>query len=116
MTFKNLPDGKITRAVVAAIAKREKLVAEGMDVEVIDTLIGADLKAVWQASRNEPWHYYCERCKDSGMIVVQPTYVEQKRLARLYGDNPQYQDYMQPCDPCHWRDMQRANRSSRSTE
>lgn len=110
-----IPDGKIHRAVAAAIKMRETLIADGMAEPEVDRVVGEGLKAAWTDSLggslpNEPWYYVCEKCKDNGVIVVQPSYMELKRLTRMYGENPQDQDYMAVCDPCAYRDRERTRR------
>ena len=113
INLRNIPDGKITRAVREGLELRGKLLADGMSQEAADEIVGAGLKAVWQSDRAEPWHYYCEKCKDSGMVIVRPSYTEQRRLVQMYGDDPAHQDYMAQCDPCHWRDRERGRRIER---
>jgi hypothetical protein len=104
-----IPDGKISRAVAEGLKLRGELLAGGMAQEEADRIVGQGLKAAW-AGRDEPWHYYCEKCTDTGWIIEPPGYAARQRLERLYGANAQAQDYMQACDPCHWRDKKRAER------
>ncbi len=109
-----IPDGKISRAVREGLELRAKLLADGVDEAEADRIVGQGLKGAW-LGRDEPWHYFCEKCKDSGWIIVPPSYWELQRLERMYGEHPQHQDYMQACDPCHWRERQR-KRSPHNSE
>lgn len=104
--------GKISIAVREGLALRAQLLADGVPEVEADHIVGQGLKAVWQ-QRDEPWHYYCLPCKDSGWRIVEPSYMERQRLIRLYGETPQNQNYLQACDPCPWRDLQRAKRTER---
>jgi hypothetical protein len=106
-----IPDGKISRAIREGLILRKRLIADGLSPYEADQIVGQGLKGAWaHGERTEPWHSVCERCKDSGWIIVKPSYMEQKRLQRLYGDDPQHQDYMQACDPCRWREQEREKR------
>lgn len=59
---------------------RPKLVAELGQVEA-DRILGAGLKEAFHAigARREPWHLYCEECRDTGWIVTQVD------ASRVYG-------------------------------
>lgn len=104
------PIGRMAPAILEAVKRREKLIASGTSESDASRIAGEDLRAAWGSDRTEPWHYYCEKCCDSGMVVVKPTYFEMQRLIRLYGPNPVYQDYMAPCDPCSYREREREKR------
>jgi hypothetical protein len=110
-----IPDGKISRAIREGLALRKRLLADGMPEAEVDAIVGQGLKGAWQDSTKRvgderDWTYRCGKCCDSGWIIVKPSYMEQKRLARLYGDNASHQDYMQACDPCRWREDEREKR------
>lgn len=109
-----IPDGLISRAVREGLILRKQLLADGMAEAEADRIVGHALKKAWQTSvkseREDPWHYYCAHCKDTGWIIGPPSAQEQQRLQCLYGDNPQHQDYMTKCDPCRWIERERAQR------
>lgn len=102
-----IPDGKISRAIREGLDLRGKLLADGMAEEEADRIVGQGLKAAWQDSTGEStraWFYYCDRCKDTGWIEVEPNW---PRLRRLYGaDAPRIPDFRK-CDPCRWQNRQR---------
>lgn len=117
-----IPDGLISRAVREGLARRKDLIAEGRTEAEADLLVGRDLKRAWEVSTKQPsaaedtGHYLCGKCFDSGWIVTKPTYWTQITLKRMYGENPQSQDYMTKCDPCAWIESERRKRQEASGE
>lgn len=113
-----IPDGKISRAIREGLLLRKQMIADGTPIEEVDRVVGVALKRAWQDSvksdRTDPWRYYCSACKDTGWRHARPTYVEQQRLERLYGDDPQHQGYVVKCDPCPWMEMEREKRRKAS--
>lgn len=109
-----IPDGKISRAIREGLVLRAQLIRDGMDEVEVDRIVGQGLKGAWrqstQSDRDEPWHSLCRKCNDSGWLIVEPSYMEKQRLVRMYGPDPQYQSYMQACDPCLWREREREKR------
>lgn len=107
-----VPDGKISRAVREGLILRKQLLADGVPEEEADRIVGQGLKGAWEhkTGRTDPWHYYCDHCKDTGWRLTRPTYVEMQRLIRLYGEDPQYQPYYVKCEPCKYVDRQREER------
>lgn len=116
-----IPDGLISRAVRQGIAKRRELIDAGTPEPEADRIVGADLKAAWERSSKAPCEeergfYVCKACHDSGWIVVTPTYYEQIRLKRVYGENPQTQSHMRKCDPCPYLEREREKRRDSTGE
>lgn len=111
-----IPDGVISRAVRKGLVLRKQLLADGSPEHEADRIVGHALKAAWEHSTKRTseadtvGHYLCGKCFDSGWVVTQPSYMERKRLTRMYGENPPHQDYMQKCDPCFWLDREREKR------
>lgn len=117
-----IPDGLISRAVREGLVKRKALIDAGRTEAEADLLVGQDLKRAWEVSSKQPstaddtGKYLCGKCFDSGWIVTKPTYWTQIKLKRLYGENPQHQDYMTKCDPCAWIDSERRKRQEQTGE
>lgn len=116
-----IPDGLISRAIREGIMLRRKLIDGGMSQADADQIVGQGLKAAWEQSRKmdcaeDTGYYRCPKCHDSGWLIVKPSYMEQKRIARLYGDDAKTQDYMQKCDPCAWLEHERAQRREKEGE
>lgn len=103
-------DGPITKAIRAAVALRQQLLADGMSESEADRICGQGLKGALGNSRAIPWRFYCEKCRDSGWMHIEPSPREMERLLRLYGDKPDYQEYIQKCEPCAWIQKQRNER------
>ncbi len=110
--LQNIPrsDGPITRALKEGVKLRRQLLDGGMAEAEADRIVGQGLKAVLGNPNAERMTFLCHKCQDSGWLNVEPTEWEMKRLVRLYGPNPQYQPYMQKCDPCRWIDQEREKR------
>ena len=108
--------GPITKALEDAVEMRRQILDVGHSNQEVDQLVGQGLKALLGNKRSEPWRFYCEHCRDTGWINVQPSERELVRLTALYGDNPQYQGYVVKCDPCKWTQMEREKRRKRSSE
>jgi hypothetical protein len=108
--------GTITKALEEAIDLRQQLLAGGMGVREVDQRIGQSLKAVLGASRAFPWRFYCERCRDTGAVVVEPSADELTRLVRLYGDEPPHAGYVVKCEPCKWIQVEREKRRKKAGE
>lgn len=108
-----LPDGLISRAVREGLELREKLLADGMDIAEADRIVGEGLRAAWIQSTQRftagerIWHYYCQRCRDSGWIGVDP---DVPRLQRLYGTDAAMIPDHRKCDPCPWQHKERESR------
>lgn len=117
-----LPDGVISRSVREGLKLRRQLLDDGTPEHEADRIVGQGLKAAWEHSTGRAsdaeitGKYLCGKCFDSGWLIVQPSYLERKRLAHLYGDNPQHQDYMAKCEPCPWIDSERRKRREQGGE
>lgn len=114
--FGRLPlktDGPITTALKAGIELRAKLIADGTPEHEADHIVGQGLKAVMGNPRNQAWRFYCERCRDTGMMEVVP---DLERMTKLYGPNPQMQPTYRPCEPCLWRTREREKRRKAAGE
>ena len=103
-------DGPITKAIREAIKLWHELIAGGTSVKETDRIVGLGLKGALGNPRPIPWRFYCEKCHDTGWVGIQPSPLTMERLVRLYGDNPQYQDYVEKCEPCAWTQKQRNER------
>lgn len=105
-----VPDGKISRAVREGLTLRAKLLADGMEESEADEIIGQGLKGAWGNSIGQSgrvWHYYCERCKDTGWSEIAP---DAERLDRLYGPGGAAHSAHVKCDPCPWQERERRQR------
>lgn len=106
-----IPDGKISRAVREGIALREKLLADGMDEQVADTIVGQGLKAAWSDSVGQSgrhWGYYCNTCRDTGWRMVPG---DEERWKTLYGADAVCPDFARKCEPCNWQNRERELRA-----
>src|SRR3990167_3375911 len=106
--------GEITHALEDALELRKKLIADGTPVAEADYIVGQGLKAVLGNTREAPWRFYCEHCRDSGWITMTPSDAELERLTRLYGDPKQTQSYVVKCEPCKWLQLEREKRRQKA--
>ena len=103
-------DGPITKALAEAVAMRRQMLDAGHMPEYVNREIGKGLKALLGNKRSEPWKFYCEHCRDTGWINVQPSSEELDRLTAMYGDPYQHAGYVVKCQPCKWTEMEREKR------
>lgn len=102
--------GPITKALEEAVELRRQLLDSGMPEAEVNQRIGQSLKAVLGHKRSEPWRFYCEHCRDTGWVNVEPSEQEQARLVRLYGDAQKHAGYVTKCQPCKWTELEREKR------
>jgi hypothetical protein len=102
--------GPITQALHEAVAMRRQLLDSGMAEQEVDRIVGRGLKAILGNTRPQPWRFYCEQCRDTGWVNVEPSEDERARLVRIYGDDQQHQGYVVKCEPCKWTQMEREKR------
>lgn len=114
--FPTRKEGPITKALKEGLKLRAQLIADGTPEREADRIVGQGLKAVLQNPRPEPWHFLCERCRDTGFVNVEPSEDERRRLTRLYGPNPQTQGYVEKCEPCRWTQTEREKRRTRDEQ
>ena len=116
--FDRIPrkDGPITKALHEAVRRRAELLKQGLDEFDVDREIGEKLKSVLGNPRQAPWRFLCERCRDTGWVLVDPSDEEMERLVRLYGPNPKYQDYAVRCDDSTCRYIMREREMRRTRE
>lgn len=108
-------DGPITRALIEAVQIRRQFIDAGMSEEEADYRVGQGLKAVLGNQRPAPWRFYCERCRDTGWVNVEPSAEELERITKLYGDPNQTQGYVVKCEPlCKWTLLEREKRRKQS--
>lgn len=103
-----MSEGPITKALMAAVDLRRKMLDDGMSAAEVDRIVGQGLQSVLGSQRE--WRFYCEHCRDTGWINVRPSPEEEARLLRLYGSVDQAQGYVVKCEPCKWNQMQREQR------
>lgn len=103
-------EGPITKALREAVELRRGLMADGTPEHEADHIVGQGLKAVLANPRPEPWHFYCQRCRDTGWINVDPSPQEHARIVAMYGDASHAAGYLSACDPCVWRQREREKR------
>jgi len=103
-------DGPITKALDEAVVMRRQMLDAGSPADQVDYAIGQGLKALLGNKREEPWHFICPRCRDTGWSEVRPSAEEEARLMRLYGSTTEHQGYVVKCDPCRWNQKEREKR------
>jgi len=64
--MKSRPDSMLYQTFVAADALRLKALEAGDSREDANAIVAGALKAAWPKGREEPWHYACEPCGDTG--------------------------------------------------
>ena len=104
------PKGRITQAIQDAQAMLDQLRAGGMSLAEAAVLIQPGLKAVLANPRATPWRFYCDACHDTGWCNVEPSSEERARVERLYGEADAVRGYVTACEPCRWRQKERAKR------
>ena len=114
--FRDLPKSKpgpITRALTEAIALRKQLLADGVPEAEADQIVGKGLKAVLGNPRANAWHFYCDRCHDTGWVEVEP---DAFRMERLYGPKGSAQPTYRKCEPCRYLEREREKRRDRDDD
>ena len=103
-------DGPITTALLEAVKMRRQMLDAGHPPEQVDHLVGQGLKATLGNRRPEAWRFYCEHCRDTGWVNVQPGPEETQRLIAMYGSADQCAGYVVKCEPCKWTQREREKR------
>ena len=106
--------GEITHALEDALDLRKKLIADGTPVAEANHIVGQGLKAVLGNTREAPWRFYCEHCRDTGWVNVLPSAEEVERLTRMYGWADKTMWYVVKCEPCKWMQMEREKRRQKA--
>lgn len=63
-------DGSFVTAMRECMAEYRKARAAGVSQEDACKGIEAVIRDVWPKGRDEPWHYVCEECQDTGLRSV----------------------------------------------
>lgn len=89
--------GMLYQTFVAANALRERALLAGRPRAEANQIVTDALRQAWPKGREEPWHYLCDACEDTGWErhVCAP----QRRCNRRScqpSDAPAH-DYMMPC-------------------
>ena len=58
--------GPLASAVEECLVIRDQMKASGVTGDTLNAGMAEVLKQHWPRQRQEPWHYVCERCCDSG--------------------------------------------------
>lgn len=59
----------LCQTFIAADQLRQKALASGSTKEQANDIVARALQEAWPKGREEPWHYLCEQCSDSGWQV-----------------------------------------------
>lgn len=63
------PDGVLAATFQEAMRMAEAMKADGQPSGVIIDAVANMLRLAWPKGREEPWHYGCDRCGDTGWVV-----------------------------------------------
>lgn len=62
-------EGQLSKTFREAMRLCDRMKAEGVSKDEREAFVAKALKAGWPKTREEPWHYVCEACGDSGWRV-----------------------------------------------
>jgi len=71
MTVPKATASVLCQTFIAADQLRRKALETGATKEQANDIVAQALQQAWPRGREEPWHYLCETCSDSGWRVYQ---------------------------------------------
>ncbi len=71
--FRESEGGELARAVLGAVKIRRQMRDDGASVEECDKYLEGVLRASWPKGRVETWHYMCQECRDTGLVMHECT-------------------------------------------
>ena len=88
--FRVSDEGSLGSLIMQAVALSSRMKADGATDAERFAVIEANLRQFWPRRRQEPWHYACEACRDTGLIIAEGV---TNRLGVVVDDG-------RPCDIC----------------
>ena len=71
--FKQSEGGVLAQTILGAMKIRDQMKAQGSTREELDHYMEGVVRTAWPKQRAEPWHYLCDKCRDTGLVIYECT-------------------------------------------
>ncbi len=71
--FRQSGGGELAQTVLGAVKIRRQMRDDGASVEECDHYLEGVLRSSWPKGRVEQWHYLCDECRDTGLVMLECT-------------------------------------------
>jgi hypothetical protein len=69
--FRKSEGGVLAQTILGAMKIRDQMKTQGLSREELDRYMEGVVRTAWPRQRAEPWHYLCDRCRDTGLEIVE---------------------------------------------